>query len=129
MTAATGFVLYLVLTLVLLGAVVVTGKKSLRRKHLTFVVLAYVGLGLSIYYAELLGKEYNFDSVRLIYDVHMAFAKATVCAYLLPIITGIMTIKGKCTRTTHGRVAVAVILLTVVTAVTGWWMILAATPL
>ena len=129
MTAAIGFVLFLVLTLALLGAAVVTGKKSLRRKHLTFVVLAYVGLGLSIYYAELLGKEYDFDSVRLIYDVHMAFAKATVCAYLLPVITGIMTIKAKCTRTTHGRVAVAVILLTVVTAVTGLWMVLAATPL
>ena len=40
-----------------------------------------------------------------------------------------MTIKAKCTRTTHGRVAVAVILLTVVTAVTGLWMVLAATPL
>jgi len=129
MTAATGFVLYLVLTLALLGAVVVTGKKSLRRKHLTFVVLAYVGLGLAIYYAELLGHEYNLDSAGSIYPVHLAFAKSTVYAYLLPIITGILTIKGKCKRTTHGRVAVAVILLTVVTAVTGLWMILAATPL
>jgi hypothetical protein len=61
--------------------------------------------------------------------VHLVFAKATVYAYLLPIITGILTIKAKCKRTTHGRVAVAVILLTVVTAVTGLWLILAATPL
>jgi hypothetical protein len=129
MTAATGFVLFLVITLVLLGAVVVTGKKSLRRRHLTLVALAYIGLGLAIYYAELLGKEYDLDSAGLIYPVHLAFAKTTVYAYLLPVITGIMTIKAKCTRTTHGRVAVAVILLTVVTAVTGLWMVLAATPL
>jgi hypothetical protein len=129
MTAATGFVLFLVITLGLLGAVVVTGKKSLRRRHLTLVALAYIGLGLAIYYAELLGKEYDLDSAGLIYPVHLAFAKTTVYAYLLPVITGIMTIKAKCTRTTHGRVAVAVILLTVVTAVTGLWMVLAATPL
>jgi hypothetical protein len=128
MTAATGFVLFLVITLVLLGAVVVTGKKSLRRRHLTLVALAYIGLGLAIYYAELLGKEYDLDSAGLIYPVHLAFAKTTVYAYLLPVITGIMTIKAKCTRTTHGRVAVAVILLTVVTAVTGLWLVLAATP-
>jgi hypothetical protein len=129
MTAATGFVLFLVITLVLLGAVVVTGKKTMRRRHLTLVVLAYIGLGLAIYYAELLGEEYDLDSAGLIYPVHLAFAKTTVYAYLLPVITGIMTIKAKCTRTTHGRVAVAVILLTVVTAVTGLWMVLAATPL
>lgn len=129
MTAATGFVLFLVITLVLLGAVVVTGKKTMRRRHLTLVALAYIGLGLAIYYAELLGEEYDLDSAGLIYPVHLAFAKTTVYAYLLPVITGIMTIKAKCTRTTHGRVAVAVILLTVVTAVTGLWMVLAATPL
>jgi hypothetical protein len=129
MTAATGFVLFLVITLVLLGAVVVTGKKSLRRRHLTLVALAYIGLGLAIYYAELLGKEYDLRSAGRIYPVHLAFAHATVYAYLLPVITGIMTIKAKCTRTTHGRVAVAVILLTVVTAVTGLWLVLAATPL
>jgi len=129
MTAATGFILFLVITLGLLGAVVVTGKKSLRRKHLTFVVLAYLGLGVAIYYAELLGREYDLDSAGRIYPVHLVFAKITVYAYLLPIITGIMTIKARCTRTTHGRVAVAVILLTVVTAVTGFWLVLAATPL
>ena len=129
MTAATGFILFLVITLGLLGAVVVTGKKSLRRKHLTFVVLAYLGLGVAIYYAELLGREYDLDSAGRIYPVHLVFAKVTVYAYLLPIITGIMTIKARCTRTTHGRVAVAVILLTVVTAVTGFWLVLAATPL
>ena len=129
MTAATGFILFLVMTLGLLGAVVVTGKKSLRRKHLTFVVLAYLGLGVAIYYAELLGREYDLDSAGRIYPVHLVFAKITVYAYLLPIITGIMTIKARCTRTTHGRVAVAVILLTVVTAVTGFWLVLAATPL
>lgn len=129
MTAATGFVLFLVITLVLLGAVVVTGKKTMRRRHLTLVVLAYIGLGLAIYYAELLGEEYDLDSAGLIYPVHLVFAKATVLAYLLPVITGVMTIKSKCKRTTHGRVAVAVILLTVVTAVTGLWMVLAATPL
>jgi hypothetical protein len=129
MTAATGFGLFLVVTLILLGAVVVTGKRSLRRRHLTLVVLAFVGLGLAIYYAEKLGDEYDLDSAGSIYPVHLAFAKSTVYAYLLPIITGILTIKGKCKRTTHGRVAVAVILLTVVTAVTGLWLVLAATPL
>ena len=129
MTAATGFVLFLVITLVLLGAVVVSGKKTMRRRHLTLVVFAYIGLGLAIYYAELLGEEFDLDSAGLIYPVHLAFAKTTVYAYLLPVITGVMTIKAKCKRTTHGRVAVGVILLTVITAVTGLWMILAATPL
>ena len=129
MTAATGFGLFLVVTLILLGAVVVTGKRSLRRRHLTLVVLAFVGLGLAIYYAEKLGEEYDLKSAGRIFPVHLAFAQITVFAYLLPVITGVMTIKAKCKRTTHGRVAVAVILLTVVTAVTGLWLVLAATPL
>jgi hypothetical protein len=129
MTAATGFVLFLVITLVLLGAVVVSGKKTMRRRHLTLVVFAYIGLGLAIYYAELLGEEFDLDSAGLIYPVHIAFAKLTVLAYLLPVITGIMTIRGRCKRTTHGGVAGAVILLTLITAVTGTWMILASNPI
>jgi hypothetical protein len=129
MSATLGFLVSLAITLALLTADVITGRKALRRKHLTLVACTFVGLGLTIYYAEQLGKEYDLESAGSIYPVHIAFAKLTVLAYLLPVITGIMTIRGRCKRTTHGGVAGAVILLTLITAVTGTWMILASNPI
>ncbi len=129
MTATVGFLVFLAVTLILLALVVMTGKASKRAKHLTLVVATVISLGITIYYAERLGKEYDFSGAETIYGVHLFFAKAAVLAYLLPVFTGIKVIRGSLSRHTHGRVAYAVIGLTVITAVTGVWMILAAEPI
>ena len=64
-----------------------------------------------------------------IFDVHMAFAKTGTAAYVLPLITGIWTIKNPSGRRVHSRVAFLVLTITVLAAGTGLWMILAAEPL
>ncbi len=123
---ATGFLITLGITLVLLGLVVVTGKRSQRRRHLPLVALTLITLGATIYFAERLGEHYDFSSGQKIHDVHIFLAKTTVVAYLLPIATGLWTIRDARRRTLHGRVALTVLGLTVLTAVTGVAMLIAA---
>ena len=125
-TIAIGFLIGLGITLALLGAVVFTGKRSQRRRHLPLVALTVIALGATIYFAERLGEFYDFSSGQKIHDVHIFLAKTTVVAYLLPVATGIWTIRDARRRTLHGRIALGVLGLTVLTAVTGVAMLMAA---
>ena len=129
MTPVVGFLLFLGITLILLGCTVVTGLRAKRKPHVFFVVLSVASLGVTIYYAEKLGELYDLDSAGLITPVHLAIAKVATLSYLLPIITGIRLWFGRGSRRVHFWIAIAVLLLTVVTAVTGTWMVLASDPL
>jgi len=121
-----GFVVFLVLTLALLGVVVVTGFAARRRVHLTAVLLAVASLGTTIYHAERMGELFDLDAAGLITPVHLTIAKLTTLAYLAPVVTGILTIRDARWRPRHRVVAFVVLFLTVATAVTGTWMVLAA---
>lgn len=129
MTATQGFIGFLVLTVVLLALVVVSGLKAKRRRHLTLVFFTVVSLAVTIYWAEQLGEEYDLESAGLITPVHLWMAKLTVAAYLLPVVTGLATLRDQRRRKLHGKVAFAVLALTLATFVTGLWMILASQPL
>ena len=129
MSPALGFPTFLALTLLLLAGVVVTGKRSQRKRHLPLVLLTVGSLGATIYWAERLGELYDLESAGWIYPLHLLLAKIATVSYLLPVITGLRTIKHPAARTLHGRVAFLVLGLTVLTAVTGSWMVLAADPL
>ena len=59
-------------------------------------------------------------------EVPPAMAKATTAAYLLPLILGPMTAKNRDWLPWHRRVAYLVLLLTVLTAITGTWMLFAS---
>jgi len=126
--ALQGFVLFLLLTVALLGADVFTGLKSRLRAHLVFVTLTVVSLALAIYYAEQLGKLYDLDAAGAIKDVHLTLAKLATGSYLLPIATGIATYRNRARRKLHFKMAMIALVLTVSAAVTGTWMILAAEP-
>jgi heme A synthase len=129
MTALAGFLTFLAATLVLLGAVVATGRKARRALHFPLVACTVASLLATIYFAEKLGESYDLESAGWIYPVHLFFAITTTCLYLLPVASGIATIRRPAFRPWHRRIAFAVIGLTVITAVTGTWMLLAATPL
>ncbi len=126
MTPTIGFVGSLVLTLVCLGAAVVTGYKAKRKVHLTSVAGAVAMLVATIYYAIELGKLYDLHQDSMITRVHLSVAKVNTAAYLLPAVTGLRTLKNPAGRKLHGKVAWAVLLLTVFTAVTGCIMLLQA---
>jgi hypothetical protein len=124
--ATIGFVGALVMTLVFLGIAVVTGYKAKRKIHLSAVGGAVAMLVLTIYFAIELGKLYDLHYESTITRVHLGVARYNTAAYLLPVITGLRTLKNPAGRKLHGRVAWGVLLLTVFTAVTGCIMLLRA---
>jgi cytosine/uracil/thiamine/allantoin permease len=126
MTPERGFVLFLVLTLALLGAVVATGYAERRRTHIACVALTLAALGTTIWFAERMGEHYDLATAGAITPVHLWLAKVTTLAYLAPIATGVLTIRDDRWKTWHRRCAFAVLGLTVATAITGTWMVLAA---
>lgn len=126
MSPERGFVVFLGLTLVLLGVVVATGLAARRRIHLVAVGLAVIALGTTIYFAEKMGELYDLAAAGAITPVHLAIAKLTTLAYLAPVVTGILTIRDARWRARHRRCAFGVLALTLATAVTGTWMVLAA---
>lgn len=128
MNVGATFLVFLVVTLALLALAVVTGRRAFRRRHLTCVVLAFASLGATIYFAEKLGHGYDLESAGDLYTFHLTIAKTTVAIYLLPLVTGIATLRRPRWRKLHGKVAWIVILATLVTAVSGAAMVLSAEP-
>ena len=126
MTAELGFVLALLSTLGLLGLVVTTGLRARRRLHLTFVAAAVTALAITIVCAVRMGKHYDLAAAGMITPVHLWLAKLTTLAYLAPVVTGILTIRDATWRPKHRICAFTVLALTVGTAITGTWMLLAA---
>jgi hypothetical protein len=126
MTPGRGFVAFLALTLVLLAAVVWTGLRARRRVHLPCVAATLAALGATIWYAEQMGELYDLESAGLITPVHLWLAKGTTLLYLAPLVTGILTIRDARWRPRHRVAAFTVLALTVATAVTGTWMLLAS---
>lgn len=126
MSPERGFVVFLVLTLALLGVVVFTGLRAARRVHLTAVALVVATLGTTIYFAEKMGDLYDLAAAGAITPVHLTIAKLTTLAYLAPVVTGILTIRNARWRARHRLCAFTVLALTVATAITGTWMVLAS---
>ena len=126
MTAERGFALFLALTLSLLAAVVWTGLRARRRVHIPCVAATLAALGITIYFAERMGAHYDLPAAGWITPVHLLLAKLTTLAYLAPLTSGVLTIRDARWRPRHRRCAFVVLGMTVATAVTGTWMLLAA---
>lgn len=129
MSPGVGFLAFFLLTLAFLGAVVATGLRAKRKLHLAFVGLAVAALGVTIYYAYGLGRIYDLERAGWITPVHMALARGNTAALLVPVATGIATWRDPRWRPMHRRMAFLVLALTVVTAVTGCWMLWLAPPI
>ncbi len=114
-----GFIGFLVLTVALLVAVAWTGFKAKRKIHLPLVALTVASLAMAIRYALLVGPHYDLDSAGVITPIHMTIARVTTAAYLLPVITGVRTLKNPSCRPLHRKAAFLVIGLTVLAAITG----------
>lgn len=124
MSPLTAFAFSFGLTLALLCAVVVTGKRRIVKAHIVCVTLTLGSLGWTIHEAYLLGTIYDIQSAGLITNIHLNLAKLTTLAYLLPLITGARTLFDRKARSLHKKCAYFVLALTVLTAVTGVTMIM-----
>lgn len=126
MTPLVGFFFFLSATVVLLLGVLWSGFAARRALHFALVIAAVVGLALSIAYATRLGKLYDLEVAGWITPFHLGLAKVATAAYLLPVISGIALLKNPAARTWHRRIAFLVLGLTVVTLITGAWMLAAS---
>jgi hypothetical protein len=129
MTTEVVFALFLILTVLFLLGVAITGFRARRRLHLTLVGVTFACLATTIVFALRLGKLYDLEAAGWITPVHLTLARICAVAFLLPIVTGLWTIRRPEKRAYHRRVAYLVLILTIASAVTGTWMILRATPL
>ncbi|MBK7642933.1 MAG: hypothetical protein IPJ19_07760 [Planctomycetes bacterium] len=126
MSASVGFVVFLLLTLACLAGAVSTGLRAWRRRHLACVAGAVACLVATIYYALALGHLYDLDAAGWITPVHKTMAKVATASYLLPVVSGVRTIFHPPTRRLHRKIAFLVLSLTIATALTGTWMLLAS---
>ena len=124
MSAGAGFTLFLLLTVALLALVVATGLRARRKLHIPAVAAMAVSLALAIFYAERLGDEIDVHTAGVITPIHLTLAKITTVGYLLPIATGIRTLRRPATRRLHGRIAFVLVGLTLLTTATGLTMLL-----
>lgn len=128
MSPLLGFGLSFGLTLVLLGAVAWTGKRRRVRVHVTCVALTLASLAWTIHEAYGVGAVYDLSTSGAVGRIHLLLAKVTTAAFLAPLATGILSLRRARLRSVHRKVAWSVLLLTVVSAATGVWMMALATP-
>ena len=129
MSAAQGFLLGLGVTVVLLVGVIATGVRARRRLHLPLVAAFFVALGITIVFAERMGRSLDLAAAGRITPIHLALAKTTTVLYLLPVATGALTLRDPRWRPRHRVLAWLLVLLTLTTVGTGAWMTLASEPL
>ncbi len=126
MTPQIGFPLFLLITVLLLVGVVFTGFARRRGWHFTLVGAALAGLATAIWYAKELGQYYDLEAAGWITPFHLGLAKITTACYLLPLATGVATLRRPGVRPWHRAAAFLVLFLTLVTTVTGAWMLMAS---
>jgi hypothetical protein len=126
MDPTIGFLSFLALTVLLLVCVVITGMRGRLALHLPLVAASVVSLGGAIAYALQLGELYDLESAGWITPVHLTLAKVATGAYLLPLVTGVATLRDRSCRGRHRIAAGVALVLTVLATVTGAWMLLAA---
>jgi hypothetical protein len=118
-----GFAIFLFSTVLALVAVVITGLRARVPIHIACVATTLVLLGVTIYFAEKLGELYDLQRAGVITPIHLTLAKTTTAAYLLPIVSGVMTLRNRARRALHFKLAMLVLTLTALTAITGSLML------
>jgi hypothetical protein len=120
-----GFCTAVGLTVLLLVAVVVTGVRGRITVHLPCVAATLASLATAIWFAKQLGTQFDLASAGVVTPIHMTFAYVATAAYVLPIVTGIRTLRSRKHRRLHFLAAMLVLALTAAATVTGalmlWW--------
>lgn len=125
MSPDLGFPLFLVVTVAFLIGAIITGFKARIPVHLTCVTCAVSSLVAAIWYAIQLGALYDLETAQPITDVHLMIAKFATFSFVLPLVTGIATLRKRSlqNRKRHLVCAMIAVVLTVLATVTGAWML------
>ena len=126
MTDVQGFLAGLLATVALLLGVIVSGLREARRAHSPRVLFFFASPGLTIFYAERMGRALDLEAAGWITPVHLALAKGTTLAYVLPVVSGFLALSSERWKARHKVLAWLLVGLTLLTVATGAWMTLAA---
>lgn len=120
-------------TLLALLGVLFTGLRwrTQRRRglHIGLVGLTLALLGWTIYEAYALGDHFDLESAGRVFHVHMFLARAATVALLIPATSGLVVLKTGRYHSAHRIGAFVAVALVTLAAITGVWMLSAATPL
>ena len=118
------FILNLVVLVVVLSATIVSGLRGRRTLHYRLVASTMVLLVLAIMQAELYGRGWDFNPLRL--DIHLSLAFTAVAHVPVVVWSGIVRVRGGSIRFHRYTVAsfVSFVLASVGTAI---WMFTDAT--
>jgi hypothetical protein len=119
----------LAVAVVLLVIVIASGLREARRVHIPAVLGFFAALAGTIFYAERMGRALDLKAAGWITPVHLALAKGTTLAYLLPVVSGFLALTSERWKARHKVLAWLLVVLTLLTVCTGAWMALAAPPL
>lgn len=120
-------VLNLALTVLFLIATILSGHRGKRRAHYVLVVITVVMLALAITQAELFGRDFTFEALRL--QIHLGFA-FTALASLPGVVWSGLALRSKpAMRGKHRFWVCSFVSLTVLAVVTALWMLSNAVPL
>jgi hypothetical protein len=117
----------LALTVLFLVATVLSGIRGKRRAHYVLVVVTIVMLLTAIAQAELFGRGYTFDPLRL--NVHLGFAFTALGCLPGAIWSGMSLRTNPVRRQAHRFLVWSFVILTVLAVLTALWMLLSAVPL
>lgn len=113
-------------TVVALVVALVLAHKHDARGHIKAVVAFLLALLVTLYFAESLGRRYDFADTPK--KIHLTLAFTTAGFLLVPLVTGFQHWRGRMSRQVHSRVAMAFLVLTVSSVATGVWMLTTRTP-
>lgn len=113
-------------TVLALGVALVLAHKHDARGHIKAVVAFLAALLVTLYFAEQLGRRYEFASTPK--TIHLTLALTTSAFLPVPLVTGVQHWRGKLSRQVHSRLAMVFLALTASSMVTGIWMISTRTP-
>lgn len=120
------FILNLFLVVLFLGLTLFSGKRGNRELHYGMAANTVIFLLFAIIQAELFGRGFHFNPLRL--NVHLFFANAALISLPGVVWSGLRLRKESSMRPIHKRWVAGFVLLTLGAILTAGWMFLDATP-
>jgi Na+-translocating ferredoxin:NAD+ oxidoreductase RnfA subunit len=121
------FVVNLLLVVLFLGLTLFSGRRGNRELHYGMALNTVLFLFLAIIQAEIFGRSFEFNPIRL--NIHLWFAFTALISLPGVVWSGLRLRKNGAVRKIHQRWVAGFVLLTLSSIVTAGWMFLDATPI
>ncbi|RKY18358.1 MAG: hypothetical protein DRQ55_13585 [Planctomycetota bacterium] len=128
----TTFLISLALTVLCLGAVVITGRAGKRGAHYALVMAALTSLCWAIYEARIVGEGLVFEgAASSVRTVHFVAVAVVFLSLPLLALSGVRLhrVESEARRSLHRKLALTFLVAVIATCVLGTAMTLMATPL